>query len=182
MHPKNQNKYQPRTKRTPVGFTIVELLIVIVVIGILAAITIVAYNGVQARAQLAKRESDVATYYKAIVMAREGSDKVLRYVTLSTWSIGFCAASSGNPGNLPPKDLPKTHACWTQYYSNLDRIGAAAGVNLSSLRGGDANGNPYMLDENEGEQCTTDRLYYFTGNGAAYSQVKDIERYLASSC
>ena len=28
------------------GFTIVELLIVIVVIGILAAITIVAYNGI----------------------------------------------------------------------------------------------------------------------------------------
>jgi len=32
------------------GFTIVELLIVIVVIGILAAITIVAYNGIQTRA------------------------------------------------------------------------------------------------------------------------------------
>ena len=33
------------------GFTIVELLIVIVVIAILAAITIVAYNGIQARAR-----------------------------------------------------------------------------------------------------------------------------------
>ena len=33
------------------GFTIVELLIVIVVIGILAAITIVAFNGIQQRAQ-----------------------------------------------------------------------------------------------------------------------------------
>ena len=33
------------------GFTIVELLIVIVVIGILAAISIVAYNGVQNRAK-----------------------------------------------------------------------------------------------------------------------------------
>jgi prepilin-type N-terminal cleavage/methylation domain-containing protein len=38
-----------RSSRTR-GFTIVELLIVIVVIGILAAITIVAYNGIQQRA------------------------------------------------------------------------------------------------------------------------------------
>jgi prepilin-type N-terminal cleavage/methylation domain-containing protein len=42
------------------GFTIVELLIVIVVIGILAAITIVAYNGVQARAKLSAA-SDAAS-------------------------------------------------------------------------------------------------------------------------
>jgi len=41
------------------GFTIVELLIVIVVIGILAAITIVAYNGVQARAGEATLKADL---------------------------------------------------------------------------------------------------------------------------
>ena len=38
-------------KQNRQGFTIVELLIVIVVIGILAAITIVAYNGIQNRAK-----------------------------------------------------------------------------------------------------------------------------------
>lgn len=38
-------------KNKQFGFTIVELLIVIVVIGILAAITIVAFNGVQRKAQ-----------------------------------------------------------------------------------------------------------------------------------
>jgi len=41
------------------GFTIVELLIVIVVIGILAAITIVAYNGIQGRAVAASLSSDL---------------------------------------------------------------------------------------------------------------------------
>jgi prepilin-type N-terminal cleavage/methylation domain-containing protein len=43
------------------GFTIVELLIVIVVIGILASITVVAYNGVQTRAKQAKMQSDISS-------------------------------------------------------------------------------------------------------------------------
>ena len=46
------------------GFTIVELLIVIVVIGILAAITIVAYNGVTARANTTAAGATAATVAK----------------------------------------------------------------------------------------------------------------------
>ncbi len=46
------------------GFTIVELLIVIVVIGILAAITIVAYNGVTARANTAASETAAGNFAK----------------------------------------------------------------------------------------------------------------------
>ncbi len=48
------------------GFTIVELLIVIVIIAILAAITIVAFNGVQARARDSKRASDAKSIVKAL--------------------------------------------------------------------------------------------------------------------
>jgi prepilin-type N-terminal cleavage/methylation domain-containing protein len=48
------------------GFTIIELLIVIVVIGILAAISIVAYNGVQSRAKNAQYKSDIATIVKKV--------------------------------------------------------------------------------------------------------------------
>jgi len=48
------------------GFTIVELLIVIVVIGILAAITIVAYNGIQNRANSTHVVSLVRSYVTAI--------------------------------------------------------------------------------------------------------------------
>ena len=46
------------------GFTIVELLIVIVVIGILAAITIVAYNGIQNRSRDASVQSDLVNLAK----------------------------------------------------------------------------------------------------------------------
>lgn len=42
------------------GFTIVELLIVIVVIGILAAITVVAYNGIQNKARTATVTTDLS--------------------------------------------------------------------------------------------------------------------------
>lgn len=53
-------------KNKQTGFTIVELLIVIVVIGILAAITIVAYNGIQAKARDTRRRNDVAQIVQAI--------------------------------------------------------------------------------------------------------------------
>jgi len=55
---------KPWAKQT--GFTIVELLIVIVVIGILATITIVAYNGIQQRGRDAQRRSDISTIAKAL--------------------------------------------------------------------------------------------------------------------
>lgn len=46
-------------RKTNRGFTIVELLIVIVVIGILAALVIVTYNGIQQKARDTERKTDI---------------------------------------------------------------------------------------------------------------------------
>lgn len=48
-------------KKRNQGFTIVELLIVIVVIGILALLVITTYGGIQAKARNSKRSNDVVT-------------------------------------------------------------------------------------------------------------------------
>lgn len=50
------------------GFTIVELLMVIVVIAILAAISVVAYTGIQQRARDADRRSDISILQKKLAI------------------------------------------------------------------------------------------------------------------
>ena len=54
--------------KTHRAFTIVELLIVVVVIAILAAVTVVAYNGIKRQAETASTSATIASYVKALKM------------------------------------------------------------------------------------------------------------------
>ena len=76
---------EPRNYTTPGDVTIVELLIVIVVIGILAAIVIVAYNGIQQRANASAAQS----------AASQAGKKLLAYAVDNSDSYPATLATAG---------------------------------------------------------------------------------------
>jgi prepilin-type N-terminal cleavage/methylation domain-containing protein len=69
------------------GFTIVELLIVIVVIGILAAITIVSYSGTQQRTLDARAQLDLTNLerYIQVYHSQHGSYPITTHNPNSNW-------------------------------------------------------------------------------------------------
>lgn len=92
--------YHQGTKRSThkrqQGFTIVELLIVVVVIAILAAITIVAYSGITAQAKEAALKTDLTTAAKKLNLEKveSGSFPVAKPSDLPD-SIQYSQTSSG---------------------------------------------------------------------------------------
>ena len=76
------------------GFTIVELLIVIVVIAILASISIVAYNGIQDRAHTTTVEADIANLTKTMELWKIKNGGV--YPTISQLNTVDIQASKGS--------------------------------------------------------------------------------------
>jgi prepilin-type N-terminal cleavage/methylation domain-containing protein len=92
------------------GFTIVELLVVIVVIAILATITIVAYNGIQNRSKTTSAQSSAATVMKKAELYNTGN------------------------GNYPITFATLTNAATTDpwYVANINRSAGALSNNSST--------------------------------------------------
>ena len=138
------------------GFTIVELLIVIVVIAILAAITIVAYNGIQNRAKSSAGQSAANALVKKVEAFNTLNSTYPTYCQLVTNSntptgaapaagttgVGTCAAGGTNAGSEPKLDnttsiTPASAAAGTGYTATVSDgnkiVGyfqCAAGVNI----------------------------------------------------
>lgn len=76
------------------GFTIVELLIVIVIIGILAALVIVAYNGIQGRANDTAIQSDLRNIGQKIELYNTDNSAYPTLAQISSGSLGIKATKN----------------------------------------------------------------------------------------
>jgi prepilin-type N-terminal cleavage/methylation domain-containing protein len=108
------------------GFTIVELLVVIIVIGILAAITMVSYSGITTRANTAVVQSDLDNIARRLEMYKIDNGQYPATSTELTLIPGY-AISKGNTllSYVSNKTNPNTLASLGDYYCitiNIDKI------------------------------------------------------------
>lgn len=94
----NKSQLSRLARKQRAGFTIVELLIVVVVIAILAAVTVVAYNGISNRAVESALKSDLTTVAKQLQIDKIKSGSTVFPETLADANEGngLSASSEAN--------------------------------------------------------------------------------------
>ena len=134
----------PMIRHEP-GFTIVELLIVIVVIAILAAVTTVAYSGVSARATYSKARDDFATIRKAIELYKADTDKYPLSQNATVWcTYGWCGWDQQTGDAFIPGLSP-------QYLKTIPQLPAANASNDTFLYQSTPDGKDYQLIRYKGD-------------------------------
>lgn len=108
------------------GFTIVELLIVIAVIAILAAITVIAFNGVQQRTENTKTHHAVSQFAVALSLYAQENGVYPTPISPGGWyclpvDSSYCLSSSNSP---TPScfGLNLTNYPHATFYSMLDTV------------------------------------------------------------
>ena len=99
-------------KRKQSGFTIVELLIVIVVIGILAALVLTTFSGVQRKARNTERQTDIKAIHGQLeaYFAQNNSYPALAQLNDSSWRASTVMKSLDGEALKDPKGSAQTVA------------------------------------------------------------------------
>lgn len=125
------------------GFTIVELLIVVVVIAILATITLVAYNGIRERANASSMVSDLANNSKKLEIFYVDNNHYPSTVDDATWINANLSGASGQASNGATYEYTPSSAldAYTQTISKGGVLYVNTNTNTTAVNQGSSGGS-----------------------------------------